>query len=159
MNTKFIYIKSIIIALTVFTYSCSSGDDSPNNNSNNTTAEIQQITDNAASGTWRITSYVDSGQDETNHFNGYNFTFASNGTLSATDGNNTVNGTWSVSDSSNSNDDSNDDIDFNISFASPADFLDLSDDWDIVSHTNTRIELIDISGGNGGTDTLIFQKN
>ena len=36
---------------------------------------------------------------------------------------------------------------------------DLTDDWDVVSHTATTISLIDVSGGNGGTDTLVFTKN
>ena len=106
---------------------------------------------------------VDSGQDETSDFNGYDFTFSSNGTISATNGVNTYNGTWSVtnSSSSSSSSSSSDDIDFNIQFqvADDHDFDDLNDDWDVVSHTSSMISLIDISGGNGGTDTLVFQKN
>jgi putative transposase len=39
------------------------------------------------------------------------------------------------------------------------DFDDLSDDWDIVSIDATTINLIDVSGGNGGTDRLTFKKN
>ncbi len=50
------------------------------------------------------------------------------------------------------------DIDFNIFFASPADFAELSDDWEIISHSATKIELRDVSGGNGGTDLLTFEK-
>jgi hypothetical protein len=62
------------------------------------------------------------------------------------------------------NDDSNDDspsndLDFNIGFTAPANFADLTDDWDIVTYSDTTISLIDISGGNGGTDTLVFTKN
>ncbi|MFN7419673.1 MAG: hypothetical protein ACK5RV_02185, partial [Flavobacterium sp.] len=70
----------------------------------------------------------------------------------------TYTGVWSVTDS-NSNDDSMDDLDFNIAFTTPANFLELTDDWDIQSRTDTKIELIDISGGNGGTDYLTFEKN
>jgi hypothetical protein len=44
-------------------------------------------------------------------------------------------------------------------FASPADFADLSDDWDVVSRTDSKVQLIDVSGGNGGTDYLTFEKN
>ena len=44
-------------------------------------------------------------------------------------------------------------------FVAPPDFEDLTDDWDIVSRTNTQVQLIDISGGGGGTDYLTFQKN
>jgi hypothetical protein len=35
---------------------------------------------------------------------------------------------------------------------------DLSDDWDIISYTDTEIKLIDVSGGNGGTDYLTLTK-
>lgn len=52
-----------------------------------------------------------------------------------------------------------DDIDFNIFFSSPADFSELSEDWDIISHTASKIELKHVSGGNGGIDLLTFEKN
>jgi hypothetical protein len=38
-------------------------------------------------------------------------------------------------------------------------FEDLNDDWDIVTYTSAKIELISVSGGNGGTDTLTFEMN
>ena len=77
--------------------------------------------------------------------------------MTATNGSNTVTGSWSVTNSS-SNDDSSNDLDFNISFASPADFAELTDDWDIITYSSTQIELIDVSGGNGGTDYLTFER-
>ena len=141
--------------------SCSSDDDngSPNNNSQ----QIAQIESIAESGTWQITNFNDSGQNETSDFNGYNFTFNVDGSLVASNGSNTVTGTWSVTDDSNSSDDSSsdDDIDFNIFFPVPDsnDFEDLNDDWDVVTTSSNRIELIDISGGNGGTDMLTFERN
>ncbi|RCU56718.1 hypothetical protein DU428_12380 [Oceanihabitans sediminis] len=116
------------------------------------------IQDNVAMGTWRITEFIDSGIDETNHFTGYNFSFNSSGVLHANNGSISYDGTWSITDS-NSNDDSQDDLDFNIYFNLSNDFEDLNDDWDFISHSPTKIELIDISGGNGGTDYLSFEKN
>ncbi|MDA0719138.1 MAG: hypothetical protein O2934_03230 [Bacteroidetes bacterium] len=55
---------------------------------------------------------------------------------------------------------SSDDDDFILDFAVPesSDFEDLIDDWDFISVSNTKIELIDISGGNGGTDYLTFER-
>ncbi len=163
MKTKFLNLQILIVFLSIATLSCSSDNsDNDNNNQNNNASEIMQLSNDTESGTWIITSFIDSGQDETNHFNGFSFTFNSNGTIVANDGTTTVNGTWSITDTSNSSDDDSyddNDIDFNMSFSSPADFTELSDDWDIVTHTSSRIDLIDISGGNGGTDTLTFQKN
>ncbi|GAA4974092.1 hypothetical protein GCM10023315_25710 [Algibacter aquimarinus] len=138
-------------------FNCSNDNDELNNNSQ----QIAQIESVAKSGTWRITNFNDSGQDETADFAGYTFSFNNDGTLVATNGTNTVNGTWSITNDDSSDDDnSNDDIDFNISFPVPEtnDFEDLNDDWDIVSASSTKIELIDISGGNGGTDMLTFEK-
>ncbi|TNF45869.1 MAG: hypothetical protein EP305_12785 [Bacteroidetes bacterium] len=111
-----------------------------------------------SSGTWRISNFVDSGVDETVNFSGYNFTFKDDGTLTASNGSSTFTGTWSVSDS-NSQDDNLDDLHFNINFNLTNNFEDLNDDWDIVSHSSSKLELIDVSGGNGGTDLLTFVKN
>lgn len=132
---------------------CSNDDDNPSSSVNQTT-----VVNTVSSGTWRITLYNDSGTIKTNQFTGYNFTFGPSNVLTATNGTQTYTGVWSVTDS-NSNDDSMDDLDFNIAFTAPANFLELTDDWDIQSRTDTKIELIDISGGNGGTDYLTFEKN
>ena len=154
MNTMKLKISILATLLSLFTIvSCSSDDD--NNTSNNTQATLQSI---VQSGTWRITKFIDSGTDETNHFTGYNFTFISSGVLNANNGTNNYDGTWSITDS-NSNDDSIDDLDFNINFNLTNDFQDLNDDWDFISQSSTKIELIDISGGNGETDYLTFEKN
>ena len=115
------------------------------------------IEDNVKSGTWRITSFIDSGKDETNHFTGYSFTFGSNGTLTATNGSTVHTGTWSITNG-NSNDDSPDDEDFNIFFALANNFEDLNEDWHFISQSESKIELIHVSGGNGGTDSLTFEK-
>ncbi|PVW13419.1 hypothetical protein DDV96_13620 [Marixanthomonas spongiae] len=113
-------------------------------------------------GTWQITQFIDSGTDETADFNGFVFTFNADGSLVANKNELTVTGTWSVTDGADSSDDDagSDDDDFNIFFDVPEtnDFDDLSDDWDIVSVNNSKIELIDVSGGNGGTDNLVFEK-
>lgn len=134
---------------------CSSDDDSSSSSQDPT-----PVINTANQGTWRVTSYIDSGTDETNHFTGYNFTFGSNNVLTATNGTNSHTGTWSVTSSDDSNDDNpSSDLDFNILFSSPADFADLTDDWDIVTYSSNTISLIDVSGGNGGTDILVFTKN
>jgi hypothetical protein len=133
---------------------CSSDDD------NSSSANPTPVINIATQGTWRVTSYVDSGNNETSDFTGYNFTFATGNVLTATNGTNTYTGSWSVtSDDDDDDDDPSSDLDFNIAFVNPANFADLTDDWDIVSYTANTISLIDVSGGNGGTDTLVFTKN
>ncbi|MEZ5069461.1 MAG: hypothetical protein R2751_00485 [Bacteroidales bacterium] len=61
-------------------------------------------------------------------------------------------------DQSGSDDDSPEDLHFHIFFSLSNDFEDLNDDWEILSHSATKIELVDVSGGNGGTDYLTFTK-
>jgi hypothetical protein len=128
------------------------------NDDNSSSSNQTQVTNTVVSGTWKITLYNDSGTVKTTNFSGYNFTFGANNALVASNTTNNYTGTWSVTDS-NSNDDSLSDLDFNIAFTTPANFQDLTDDWDIVSRTDNKIELIDVSGGNGGTDYLTFEKN
>ena len=147
-------LKLISIVLGMFSLllvmACSKDDDNTNT--------LIGIQSNVENGTWRISKFVDSGTDETNDFTGYNFTFKSSGVLNADNGINNYEGTWSIRDS-NSNDDNQDDFEFNIHFNLSNDFEDLNDDWDFISQSSIKIELIDISGGNGGTDYLSFEKN
>lgn len=159
MKKTFYLGVAILLSFSFMSSTCSSDDDGGSSSSSNT-QQIIAVENTVESGNWRITYFFDTDSDETSDFNGYSFTFSDNGTLTATNGTNTYTGSWSVTDSSSSSDDdSSDDIDFNISFASPADFQELTDDWDIIEYSATRIELIDISGGNGGTDYLTFEKN
>ena len=129
---------------------CSSDDDS------SSSQDPTPVINAATQGTWRVTSYIDSNTDETNHFTGYNFTFASGGVLTATNGTNTYQGTWSVTGDDSNDDSPSNDLDFNIFFNTSANFADLTDDWDIATYSANTISLIDISGGNGGTDILVL---
>ena len=140
------------ILLLLFIFSCSDDDkDEPNDIKDEIESVVQK-------GSWRISKFIDSGDDETTDFNGYDFIFRESGVLNANNGTNNYEGTWSITDS-NSNDDSLDDLHFNINFNLTNEFEDLNDDWDIISRSSTKIELIDVSGGNGGTDYLTFEKN
>lgn len=149
---KFFFI-SILIAFNSMLFSSCSSDDIIQVD----ITSIQEITNTVKSGTWIITNYIDSGTDETNDYNGYNFDFAESGQLSSSNGTTTIIGSWSITDDNGSN--SQGDIDFNIFFSAPDNFAELSDDWDIVSISSNKIELIDISGGSGETDLLTFTKN
>ena len=102
-------------------------------------------------GQWKVTLFSENGVVETSKFSNYVFTFNTNGTVSAVRSGSTVNGSWS-----DGNDDSQHKLILN--FASPADFTEISDDWHILQESSSKIELEDVSGGNGGTDLLTFEK-
>jgi len=116
----------------------------------NGTGNAQELTDIMEAGSWSVASYIDSGDDETADYNGYTLTFNMAGTASATNGTNTFNGTWSITGST--------DLDFNMDFGPDEPFEEFNDDWDVLNYTASRVELQDISGGGGGTDTLVFEK-
>ena len=122
----------------------------------------KQINKAAIDGTWIVSSYIDDGNDETSDFTSFRLNFLEDGTLNATDllssNTNPYVGSWSITDSNSNDDDSLDDLDFNINFAVGNKLDDLSDDWDIISYTDSEIKLIDVSGGGGGTDYLTLTK-
>jgi hypothetical protein len=122
----------------------------------------KQINKISTDGTWVVSSYLDNGDDETSDFTSFRLTFLENGTLNAIDllssSSNPYSGSWSVTDSNSNDDDNLDDLDFNINFNVSNKLDDLSDDWDIISYTETEIKLIDVSGGGGGTDYLTLTK-
>lgn len=126
-----------------------------------TSADVVQMSAIIATmkaGTWHITNYVDHGVDKTSNFTDFEFTFDSGNALTATNGTNIYTGFWTVTNTPNDDQSPNNNIDFNITFSAPAHFEDITDDWDVVSRTETKIVLIDV-GGSGSVDNLTFEKN
>ncbi|MCW9038854.1 hypothetical protein, partial [Altibacter sp.] len=120
-------------------------DDSSNDDPIDNTQFVNDLT----SGVWYITYYFDD-YDETSDFNGYEFNFATDNTATATNGNNTVNGTWNLTSGSTP------DLELFFGTNDPLDELD--DDWDIIEATSEIIRLKDVSGGDGSTDYLTFER-
>jgi hypothetical protein len=147
MKPEKFYIGSFLLMSFMF-LSCETSDDEMEY----TGISLTEIKAYAESGTWTVSLFEEEGIDETSDFMGFGFTFNSGGVLSAVDGDNLITGAWSIT----SDDDINEDaIEFNIFFESPLNFSELSEDWDIVSYSDTRIELKD---GDDSTDRLIFEK-
>ena len=158
-NKRIIWFLALFVLLMAVNFGCSSSnDDDDNSNNNGSNNSIGNVVNTVNNGSWRITNYFDTDHNETSNFTGYNFVFGSGNVLTATNGSTIHKGSWSVTDS-NSSDDDLSDLHFNINFAAPADFEELSDDWEIVSKSATVIQLRDVSGGGGGTDLLTFTKN
>lgn len=101
-------------------------------------------------GTWHV-SYFFNNIDETSIYNGYNFTFNSNGTVVAVKGTNTISGTWSTFVNSGH------DI-FLLKFDDNK-LDELQEDWKITEYTTTNIRLKKESSSSGETDYLYFTKN
>ncbi len=99
-------------------------------------------------GLWTVASYLDDGIDETNDYDGYELNFNNDGTVTADNGT-PINGDWSLQNSESS---------LILNFGTSMPFDEFNGDWDVIASSDTSVELRDVSGGGGGTDTLILEK-
>ncbi len=118
-------------------------------NTGNISANTTQV---VTSGSWRVTLFTDSGNDETSDFNGYNFVFNTDGTIVATKNGVAKNGTWSVNQSSNKLI-----IDLGVKDDTNKPLGELTDDWLIVSKSATEIKLTDDNPASA--ELLTFTRN
>ena len=150
MNPNIFLAFFAFVSISLLSLSCSNDGNTSNTNSEN----VAQLQDAIIQGTWKITRFIEDGVNQTSNFNGFNFTFNTNGTVLATNGSNPVNGTWSTSVSSSGTPKFV--LNFNISNGP---FDEISEDWNIESVSSTLIDLKHVSGGDGSIDLLLFIKN
>ena len=151
MKRRMMFMAIALLSLGLI-ISCSK-DDETKVEEKITAADMSEIKAAIESGDWRITNYSDDDTDATTNYVGYSFTFNTDGTLGATNGNTSVSGAWSMTTSDV------DELDFNIFFTTPDIFEVLADDWEIKKYSSSKIELIDISAEDNSTDYLTFEKN
>ena len=101
-------------------------------------------------GQWLVANYNDSGVDETTDFANWILEFFNDGTVTATN-NNVINGTWETYYDSG-------ELKLKLNFGEQVPFDEFNDDWDVFSLGDMRIELRDISGGDGTLDVLVLEK-
>ena len=104
----------------------------------------------AVSGTWRVTLFTDSGNDETSDFSGFSFSFNSNGTVSATRSGVTKSGTWSTASNKFT-------IDLGAKIDTNKPLGELTDNWQIISISANEIKLTDDNVASA--EFLTFTKN
>jgi len=131
MKKQLTQITLLIFAITTMIVSCKKDDNTkPDDNSSALTPTSVII----SSCSWRVSYYHEINDDHTGNFNGYTFTFNSNGTMTATNSAGTTNGTWSNDDSQN---------ELHISLGNNDPLKDLSKGWLIISKTSIEIKLQD----------------
>lgn len=126
-----------------------SNDDNGNSAPGITDAQVRTaITD----GLWRVTLYDEGGVIQTSDYSGYSFDFNADGSMTATNGSSNKTGTWNSGPDSGS-------IKLTITFTdSDGPFESISEDWRVLTSTSSKIELKHVSGGDGSTDLLTFEK-
>ncbi|WP_431163466.1 hypothetical protein [Flagellimonas beolgyonensis] len=115
-------------------------------------ADVAEIKNIALGGTWNVALYSESEVDMTVDYAGMDFTFGADYQVAvAVNADPIADGLWRVLR------DSEDGLKFFINFDTTDNLADLTDDWQIVSVTTTRIELKDVSD-DGSMDVLVFEK-
>jgi len=150
MNHNFFLTILALVSMSLLSLSFSNDGNTSNTNSEN----VGQLQDAIIQGSWKITRFIEDGVNQTSNYNGFNFTFNTNGTVLATNGSNPVNGTWTTSVSSSGTPKFV--LNFNISNGP---FDEISEDWNIESVSSILIDLKHVSGGDGSIDLLLFTKN
>jgi len=145
MRTNKILFAILPLFLLSFLTACHSSDDNSNGGSNGGNQT-------PAAGTWKVSQFFDK-QDETGNYSNYTFEFGANGSMSATNGSQTWNGTWGTGFDDSANKFL---IDFNG--AVPSALSELEEDWRIIQMTDVLMHFEHTSGGNGDTDILKFTK-
>lgn len=137
---------ALLLTLSFALLSCSKDDSA----TDNTPAQVEE---NFTSGSWKVTFFEEDGIAQTAYFNGYDFSFNANKTVVASNGDTSVNGSWSSFIDSG-------DTKFVLNFnAVSGPFEEISEDWRVISNSATKIELRHESGGDGSIDLLTFTKN
>jgi hypothetical protein len=143
---RFLYHSLFILAAILSTASTCQDDDELDNDDDNRSIETT-----LGQGSWKVTYFFDT-EDETSDFDGYSFLFNEGDEAIATKNSLSVKGSWDTEDSSNGN------IKLYLDFGAASPLEELNEDWIVLEYTPAKIILEHESGGNGDTDTLIFER-
>jgi hypothetical protein len=111
----------------------------------------QQTEKDLERGEWKVAFFEEKGNNETHHFTDYVFDFTRDGEVTATKGNVTATGSWTIGLDDGVNK-------LYLDFGPPSPLNELNDDWIIKKESNTKVELEDVSGSSGSTAYLTFEK-
>jgi hypothetical protein len=123
-------------------------------NDNAGDGDVSEIRNIMLGGLWNVASYEDEGVNETEDYAGMDFGFSNFNQVEVSINDDPIRaGLWRVIRNTDG------ELKFFLNLGDDNDALgDLTDDWKIVSVTSERIELMDVSGGDGTTEVLVFEK-
>jgi hypothetical protein len=112
---------------------------------------INQVENSVIEGEWKVTLFQEDGVNETSDFTNLRFTFKENGSVEVKSSSVLVyTGTWKVEKDS-------DHVEFILGLGDVEPLGELTDDWHIENHSDTKLELKDESG-DGSIELLTFEK-
>jgi hypothetical protein len=103
-------------------------------------------------GEWVLAAFTDDGNDDSSNFSGFTFTFNADGSLKAekAENNEVISATWFIEVDFNA-------LELHIEFPEVDPVDELSEDWLVVSSTETRI-VLEHANSDGTKDQLIFER-
>ena len=152
------YVSNVVLSVMVMSVLSCDNDDDDGSNERFDSLDVAALQSTATTGTWKITRFIDEGSDDTDDFEGFVFSFDTNGSLSADNGTNTFTGSWNVE---MDDDDDSGELEFEIDLATSDDiFDDLDDDWYVLEYSDNRIRLAeDDDDQDDDDDFLTFVRN
>jgi hypothetical protein len=110
----------------------------------------KQVGNIVTRGDWKVSSYIEQGNDETTDFSNYIFSFENNGTVTLTGNTGIFTGTWSEGDEGSKHK-------LYINFMSgPAAVL--TNDWEIINKSRRELRMTTENLSSGSSETLVFTK-
>jgi len=147
-------MKYLSILLTLFIFaSCSSDDDSvSDNNTQGPNANIETT----IPGDYAITTFTVDGEDRSNNYNGFTFTYDGDGNVTAQNDILAEVGTWTYTTTTT---DGELVENLELFFNNQEPFTDLSREWDIDATISTTIRLSGFNSmGDNARDVLVFTR-
>ena len=123
----------------------------PNGGGGGNDPDPQELRDILQAGTWYVDTFLEDGDNETDVFSGYDFTFFSNQTVTASNGSENVDGIWIVSVVG-------EELNFEFDMDSPINDAD-DDDYKVLQFSETSVTFIIRDSDGNIEDTLTFKKN
>jgi uncharacterized protein (UPF0216 family) len=102
-------------------------------------------------GLWIVAEYTQDDVNKTQNYDGFHLDFNTDGNVIAVKGTDEVNGTWSVITDSG--------VDYLVlDFSTMVPFDEFNEDWEIFEFSETKLELRNVSGGDGSISKLVFER-
>ena len=115
--------------------------------------DIAEIRNTVLGGLWNLTLYENDNVDLTEEFDGQDFSFSNfNQVEVSINDDPIIAGLWRVIR------DNDNGLEFILNFGEGGTFGELTDAWSLLSITQDRFELISVSGGDGTTERLVFER-
>jgi len=113
--------------------------------------DTNELVDILKEGLWIVANYNDNGEDYTGNYNDFVLDFKTEFVVTATKGDDIVNGTWTVVNDSGT-------LKLELDFGEVIPFDEFNEDWLVVDITTTRVEVNNLDDSGAEESNLVFER-